>query len=137
MGNRGTYWRTARFTEHSETDLHWKTVGTLDSIKILKHQDKPNCSLPEFAKTSKAYIGVAQDGRLTVLRVYEKGFPSLEFDLGHPHHHGMTQGAVHVHHYVQGPDGNPVRDPRGRKPTDREWEAWGGTIREMERRNAS
>ena len=136
MGSRGTYWRTAGFSSYTEADLEWRTVGTLDGIKILKQPDKPNGSLPEFAKTSEAYIGETKEGKLMTLRVYDKsGFPTLEFDLGHPHHHGLPEGTVHVHKYTKGPDGNPLRDPVGKEPNDKQWEKWGSFIQAMKRRN--
>lgn len=135
MGSRGTYWRTSGFSSYTDADLEWKTIGKLDGVKILKQPDKPNGSLPEFSKTSEAYIGVTSEGKLMTLRVYDKdGFPKWEFDLGHPHHHGLPEGAVHVHAYTKGPDGNPRRDPVGKQPTNEQWEKWGALVLKMKER---
>ena len=137
MGSRGTYWRTAGFASYTAADLEWKSLEKLEGVKILKQPDKPNGSLPEFSKTSEAYIGITQGGKLMTLRVYDKsGFPRWEFDLGHPHHHGLPEGSVHVHEYTKGPDGNPRRNPKGKLPTEEQWKRWGHLIEEMKRRNA-
>ena len=135
MGSRGTYWRTARFASYAESDLLWKKVGEIGGVKIVRRPDKPNGSLPEFAKTSDAYIGVSSEGELESLRVYEKGFPVYEFNLGHYWHHGLPEGAIHVHEFTKGPDGNPVRSQEGKPPTAEQWEKWGGIIRKMKERN--
>ena len=137
MGSRGTYWRTAGFASYTESDLLWKMVGEVDGMKIIRRPDRSNGSLPEFAKTSEAYIEQSKEGKLVSLRVYDKtGFPIYEFNLGHSHHHGMKEGEVHVHEFVKLPDGNPWRNPHGDKPSAEQMDKWGGIIREMKRRNA-
>lgn len=135
MGGRGTWDSTGHFKSWTEADQKWVCEEMVGGVKVIHPVGKSNGSLPEYAKTSEAYIARGKDGKLEHLRVYEDHQPLMEFDLGHAHHHGMADGDVHVHHYTMAQDGFPDRSRKGDPPTDAEWAEWGHVITEMIERN--
>lgn len=133
MGSRGQYHDTNRFSSYFEPQYH--AEGYVAGVKVLEHNSGANGKLPEYAKTATAYIGVNREGKFTRLRIYENHRPVIDIDLGHPNHHGLNDGDVHVHQYGIDKTGHPVR-PRGARPMSRtEHEKYDAIIAEMARRN--
>ena len=135
MGGRGTWDSTGHFQTWTESNQRWVSEGTISGVKVIHPIGRSNGSLPEYAKTSEAYIARGKDGKLAHLRICHDHFPVLEFDLGHPHHHGMTEGDIHVHHYTKTPQGHPLRSLEGKPPTADEWTRWGEVVKQMIERN--
>ena len=123
MGSRGQYISSNRFASYFEPQYH--RVDEIAGIKVLSHNSGANAKLPEYAKTSEAYISINADGAMTHLRVYKNHYPILEIDLGHPHHHGLKEGEIHVHRYGRGLDGHPCRSRKSRRLLDSEKRKYG------------
>lgn len=108
MGSRGQYMASNRFTLYFESRYH--QVKTIEGIKVLQFNDRPNSALPEYAKTSEAYFSINKDGEYQHLRIYKDHFPVLDIDVGHPQHYGNGTGYVHVHDFTKGADGHQHRE---------------------------
>jgi len=130
MGSRGQYSSSNRFAAYFEPQYH--KVGEIGGVKVLVHNSGANAKLPEYAKTSEAYISKNADGQMTHLRIYKDHRPILEIDLGHPHHHGLKEGEIHVHRYGKGPDGYPRRSRKSRRLLDSEKQKYGKILKQMQ-----
>ena len=135
MGGRGTWESTNHFQSWTEDHRRWECEEMIGGVKVIHPKGKKNGNLPEFAKTSEAYISRGADGRFAHLRVYEDHYPVLEFDLGHPWEQGMKPGEIHVHHYTRDGSGMPVRSKKGDPPTPKELEKWKPILDKMIERN--
>ena len=131
MGSRGQYSSSNRFAAYFEPQYH--KAGEIGGIKVLAHNSGANAKLPEYAKTADAYISINGRGEKEHLRIYEGHRPVLEIDLGHPHHHGLKDGDVHVHTYATGADGHPQRSKTSRSLTDSEKKKYGKILDQMKR----
>ncbi len=129
MGSRGQYIRSNRFAGYFEPQYH--KVGEVFGVKVLEHNSGANAKLPEYAKTATAYISCNADGAMTHLRIYRNHRPYLEIDLGHPHHHGLKDGDVHVHRYGRDKEGHPVRSRSSRRLLDSETAKYGKILEKM------
>ena len=113
MGSRGQYKDSRQFTLRFESNYH--QVGEkVCGVKVLQFNDRPNSALPEYAKTSDAYLSINKDGEMMHLRIYKEHSPALEIDIGHWKHYNMPKGYVHVHDYGMDANGNPRRITPGR-----------------------
>jgi len=108
MGSRGQYAASKKFTLVFES--HYHAVKTIEGVKVLQFNDRPNSALPEYAKTSTAYFSINKEGEMQHLRIYRDHFPVLDIDVGHPQHYGSSSGFVHVHDFSKGADGHPRRE---------------------------
>lgn len=130
MGGRGAYMRTNGFA-NGLTEHEFQNIGNIGGIKILQYGTNPNAKLPEYANTSSAYISINKDGEMTQLRIYQNHFPVIDIDLGHPAHHGLNDGEIHVHNYTKDQTGNPVRSRTSRNLTETESKLYSEIIRKM------
>ena len=133
MGSRGQFDGTNRFSMYFEPQYH--AVDVIGGVKVLWHNNGPNGGLPEYAKTAEAYIGVNRQGKLMRLRIYKDHRPIIDIDFGHPGHHGLKDGDIHVHRYGLDKDGHPVRSRKSRSMLKSEHAKYDKIIAEMKGRN--
>ena len=129
MGSRREWEASKRFTLYFES--HYHAVATVEGVKVLQFNDRPNSALPEYAKTSEAYLSINGRGEMMHLRIYKNHEPILEFDIGHWKHYGKGKGYVHVHDYTTDVDGHPVRISPGRDITSSESAKYGKLLERM------
>lgn len=129
MGSRGQYKDSRRFTLRFES--HYHQVGEkIFGVKVLQFNDRANSALPEYAKTSEAYLSINQDGEMMHLRIYRDHFPVMDIDVGHSHHYGKDGDFVHVHDFRKDAGGDPDRGV-GRSITESELRKYGKLIEKM------
>ena len=135
MGSRGQYESSSRFSNYFEPQYH--AVDNISGVKVLQKNGSAigNGALPEYAKTSEAYVNVDRLGRCMRLRIYKNHKPLIDIDLGHPNHHGLRDGDVHVHRYGTDAQGHPVRSQKSRCMLKSEHEKYDKILNEMIRRN--
>ena len=135
MGSRGQYAASNRFSLYFEPK--YRKVDEICGVKVLELKSgSGNINLPEYAKTSTAYIGIDKAGKFMRLRIYKDHHPVIDIDFGHPNHHGLKDGDIHVHRYGVDKDGHPVRSRKSRGMLPSEHEKYDTIIAEMKRRNA-
>lgn len=128
MGSRREWEASKRFTLYFES--HYHAVATVEGVKVLQFNDRPNSALPEYAKTSEAYLSINRHGEMLHLRIYKDHFPVLDIDVGHSHHYGQGGDFVHVHDFGKDANGYPVRHV-GRPITPDELAKYGKFINQM------
>jgi hypothetical protein len=134
MGGRGAYSRTNGFADgKTENEFFNYNNMQVDGIKVLSYHGSNNAKLPEYANTSSEYIAINSDGELTQLRVYVNHFPYADIDLGHSHHWGLNAGDVHVHPFLVGKDGHPIRMATQHPQADDLIKKYKTTIQKMKR----
>lgn len=131
MGSRRDWEMSRNYTLYFES--HYHAVATIEGVKVLQYNDRPNSALPEYAKTSEAYLSINAKGEMMHLRIYRNHKPILEFDIGHWKHYGKNKGYVHVHDYSTDAEGHPVRISPGRKITSAEAAKYGKILEVMKR----
>ena len=130
MGSRGQYNDSRRFTLRFES--HYHQVGEkIFGVKVLQFNDRANSALPEYAKTSEAYLSINRDGEMMHLRIYRDHAPVLEIDVGHWKHYNKQKGYVHIHDYGRDANGNPCRKTPGRDLSSAEMSKYGKLIEKM------
>ena len=130
MGSRGQYKDSRRFTLRFES--HYHQVGEkIFGVKVLQFNDRANSALPEYAKTSEAYLSINRDGEMMHLRIYRDHAPILEIDVGHWKHYNKQKGYVHIHDYGRDANGNPCRKTPGRDLSPAEMAKYGTLIEKM------
>ena len=100
-------------------------------VKVLQFNDRANSALPEYAKTSEAYLSINRDGEMMHLRIYRDHAPILEIDVGHWKHYNKQKGYVHIHDYGRDANGNPCRKTPGRDLSPAEMSKYGKLIEKM------
>lgn len=94
MGGRGTY------ASGRNVPFVYKTVGLFHGVKVLEGTEGKH-GLPEEAHTSEAYVKLARDGNLLMLRFYDKD-KFLTTEIGfHPEPKltGHHRPVYHIHFY--------------------------------------
>ena len=135
MGSRGQYGASNRFSLYFEP--RYRAVDEICGVKVLElNGGSGNLNLPEYAKTSVAYVGKDSRGKLMRLRIYKDHRPVIDIDLGHPAHHGLKNGEIHVHEYGTDKDGHPLRYRKSLDMLPSEHEKYDTIIAEMRRKNA-
>ena len=129
MGSRREWESSRHFTLYFES--HYHNVAMVDGVKVLQYNDRPNSALPEYAKTSEAYLSINREGEILHLRIYKDHFPVMEIDIGHWQHYGKSRGYVHVHDYAKGSDGYQQRLSPGRDITPAEEAKYGKILMHM------
>ena len=94
MGGRKTY------AAGRDVPFVYKTVGTFHGIKVLEGTGHRH-GLPEEAHTSAAYVKLAHDGNLLMLRLYDKDkFLTTEIGFhSEPKLTGHYRPVYHIHFY--------------------------------------
>lgn len=98
MGGRGT------FAVGNNVSQSYKTVGTIDGVKVLKGVTGKH-GLPEEAHSSNAYIKLKPDGTFHEMRFYNEQHYLIKEIAYHPepnlNNGNRTESILHVHEYPQ------------------------------------
>ena len=108
MEGRGT------FASGRSVPYTYKTVGTIDGIKVLRPMDtKKSLKLPEESHKSSGYVLYDKDGVFHQYREYDEGH-KVVLEIGYHHDNKLGQGDVlHAHiHRQPGIDGHKSAEVR-------------------------
>ena len=80
--------------------FNWQAVRSIEGIKVLKHVDKINASLPTFSNTPYTkYLRQAPSGGIDQLRIFIGRHSFYDIDWGHDHGE-FKKGTAHVQKWV-------------------------------------
>ncbi len=98
MGGRGT------FAIGKKVDFTYKTVGTIEGVKVLEGINGKH-GLPEESHTSSAYIKLNHNGGFKELRIYGKDHYLIKEIAYHPEpnlNNGNKKDPIlHIHEYAK------------------------------------
>lgn len=118
MGDFSKFIESGGFSEYIYHDVgDFITASNGVQGKVINGSLDPNDesfheSLPLYSNTSEVYLKKADEGEHMIeqARVYIDRHPSIDIDWGHTHGK-FKEGTIHVHEWVQNPDGSWKREP--------------------------
>lgn len=99
MGGRGTY------ASGNPVPYKYKSVGSIEGIKVLEGIDGAKHNLPEEAHSSSAYIRLKPNGTFHEMRFYDKDHYLIKEIAYHPepklNNGNRQENVLHVHEYPE------------------------------------